>query len=113
MFGVLVRHLLAERELLHVIMSESVFDPVLRQAGREINKARREAVAEALLAHRAEIGHPKPELAVNVAHSTIMAVIRIRMIYGPSSDLQGGYSDKLLFREVTKALTAYLKSGAE
>jgi AcrR family transcriptional regulator len=111
LLGLLARHLLSEPKLFNVFMMQAVFDSVLREGGERLNSRRRDAITAALLVHRAEIGHPEPELAVQVAFSMCMAVMRGRLIYGEAAELQGRFDDEVLVRELTVALAAYLRDG--
>jgi AcrR family transcriptional regulator len=106
---VLIRNVVAERELSRAFMTMSVFDPVLRAKGELVNRERREALAEVLLAHRDEIGHPDPILAIDVAYGIYAAVVRGRLIFGEEHELYYGISNVTLYGELKRALTLYLK----
>ena len=108
-FGVLIRNVTGERELSRAFMSMSVFDPVLRAKGEIVNRERRNALAEALLAFRDEIGHADPRLAIDVAYGIYAAVVRGRLVFGEDHELHYGISNSTLYGELIKALTLYLK----
>ena len=107
--AVLIRNVMGERELSRAFMSLSVTDPVLRARGELVNRQRREAFAEIIMRHSAEIGHPNPELAVNVSYGMYAAVIRGRLVFGQEHELYYGIDSAILYRELKLALTLYLK----
>ena len=47
---------------------------IARARGERVNRERREVFSSILLAHRDEIGHPDPALAVDVAYTMYAAV---------------------------------------
>jgi AcrR family transcriptional regulator len=110
-FGVLIRKVTGERELSRAFMSLSVFDPVLRAKGEAVNRERREALAEALLNFREEIGHPDPRLAIDVAYGIYAAVVRGRLVFGEHHELLYGIDNATLYSELITALTLYLKGA--
>jgi AcrR family transcriptional regulator len=110
---VLVDHLLAEPELFRAFIVEAVFDPVVRAQGERISGRRREFVTGALLAHRDEISHPDPELAVRWFYTICMAVLRERMTFGPASELAGAFSDEIMVRELSRTMAVYLTDRGE
>ena len=111
-FTLLCRHFLSERELFSAFMMRGVFDPGLRQGGENANLVRRQAVAAALLPHRAQIGQPDPELALDMAYTTCLAVIRGRLIWGAADEIRGPFTDEVLVGELARVLIAYLRGDA-
>jgi hypothetical protein len=108
---VLIRNVVSERELSRAFMAMSVFDPVLRARGESVNRQRRAVLTEVLIAHRDEIGHPDPVLAIDVAYGMYAAVLRGRLVFGEEHELYYGISNATLYEELKKALTLYLKGG--
>jgi AcrR family transcriptional regulator len=106
---VLIRNVVGERELSRAFMSLSVTDPVMRARGELVNRQRRETWAEVLLAHKEEIGHPDPELAINVAYGMYAAVIRGRLVFGSEHELYYGIDSPTLYGQLKRALTLYLR----
>jgi AcrR family transcriptional regulator len=106
---VLIRNVVGARELSRGFMSLSVADPVLRARGEAVNRQRRETLSEILLAHEDEIGHPNPELAIDIAYGMYAAVIRGRLMFGQEHELYNGIDSATLYRELKKALTLYLR----
>jgi AcrR family transcriptional regulator len=112
-FGVLVRHVLSEREVFRAFMMLSVFDPVMRQKGEQINWERKRAIAELLESHREEIGHPKPDLAIDAAYAIYSSTMRGRLVYyGSASAMQFGVTDKVLFEDLKRSLALFLRGLA-
>jgi len=105
---ILAGHVAAKRELSRAFMMMSVFDPVMRAAGERVNKERREVFASILLAHRKEIGHPDPVLAIEMAYGMYAAVVRGTLVFGQQHELYYDLSDQTIVREVKRALTLYL-----
>jgi AcrR family transcriptional regulator len=108
---VLIRNVMGERELSRGFMTLSVTDLVLRTRGEVVNRQRRETLTGILMAHSDEIGHPDPELAVNIAYGMYAAVIRGRLVFGLEHELYYGIDSPTLYRELKRALTLYLKGG--
>lgn len=104
----LVEHVLGERELSRAFMTSSVFDPVLRARGERVNRERRQVFTSVLLAHRDEIGHDNPELAIDVAYGMYAAVVRGALVFGPQHELYYDIADQTIIRELKQALTLYL-----
>jgi AcrR family transcriptional regulator len=105
----LVRHVTGKRELSRAFMMSSVFDPVMRDRGERVNTERREVFISMLLAHRSEIGHPDPELAINVAYGIYAAVVRGTLVFGQQHELYYDVTDQTVVQELKRALTLYLR----
>ncbi len=106
---VLIRNVTGESELSRAFLSMSVFDSVLRARGELVSLERREALTEVLLAHRDEIGHADPVLAIDVAYGMYAAVVRGRLIFGLEHELQYGITNQTIYGELKQALTLYLR----
>lgn len=106
---VLVRNVTSEWELSRGFMMMSVFDPVLKARGEMVNRDRRNAFKEVLMRHTAEIGHPDPELAIDVAYGMYAAVIRGRLIFGVEHELYYDMDNETLYKELKTALILYLR----
>lgn len=109
----LFAHVTGEHELSRAFMASSVFDPVLRARGERVNRERREVFASILLAHSDEIGHSDPALAVGVAYTMYAAVVRGALVFGPQHELYYEISNRTVMRELTKALTLYLRGDRQ
>ena len=76
--------------------------------GADISRANARIFARALLAHRDEMRHPDPELAVDVAWRMIYCTIARRITHGTRFESTRPLSDERLVRELTRAALAYL-----
>jgi AcrR family transcriptional regulator len=109
-FGILIDHVLAERELSRAFMMLSAFDPVMREKGEQINESRRRALAAVLQAHRDEIRHPDPDQAIDMAYAMYGSVLHGRLVYfGASSVLHFGVSDEAIFAQLKRSIAAFLR----
>lgn len=106
---ILVKHVVGERELSRSFMMSSVFDPVIRERGEQVNRERRRTMVEVLLRHREEIGHVDPALAINIAYGMYLAVVRGILLFGDEHELYCDVSGNTVFRELKRALTLYLR----
>lgn len=105
----LIEHVTGNRELSRAFMMSSVFDPVMRARGERVNRERREVFSALLLAHRAEIGHSDPALAIDVAYGMYAAVVRGTLVFGQQHELYYGMTNQTVVRELKRALTLYLR----
>jgi AcrR family transcriptional regulator len=108
-FEVLIRNVTGERELSRAFMAMSVFDPVMRARGELVNRQRREALTQVLLAYHDEIGHPDPVLAIDLAYGIYAAVVRGRLIFGLEHELYYGITNQTIYGELKRALALYLQ----
>jgi len=105
---VLCDYLLGEPELFRAFILQAVFDARVRAQGERANSQRRDRVVEAILANRAEIGHPDPELAARWVYTMCMAILRERMIFGEGAELSGAVSDATMVSQLTRTAISYL-----
>lgn len=109
-FGVLIDHVLAERELSRAFMMLSAFDPVMRGKGEQTNRARREALGAVLEKHRDEIKHADPDAAIGMAYAMYASVMHGRLVFfGSTNVLAFGVSDQAVFAEIKRSIAAFLK----
>jgi AcrR family transcriptional regulator len=112
-FGVLIRHVLSERQVFRAFMMLSVFDPHMRQKGDQFNLERKRAIVELLAPYRDEIGHSDPELAMDAAYAIYSSTMRGRLVYyGSANELQFGVTDEVLFGDLKQSLTMFLRGRA-
>ncbi len=110
-FGILIDNVLAERELSRAFMMLSAFDPAMRAKGEQINQARRQALDAVLEAHRDEIKHPDPDVAIGMAYAMYASVMHGRLVFfGPTNVLHFGVSDQAVFAELKRSIAAFLKA---
>lgn len=108
----LVRHVTGKRELSRAFMMSSVFDPVMRARGELVNTERRAVFVSMLLAHRGEIGHPNPALAIDVAYGIYAAVVRGALVFGQEHELYDDMTNQTVVEELKRALILYLRGEA-
>jgi len=94
--------------LLRAFMRLGAVDEVVSERGSTSSKDLARRFKEKLLAHRAELAHPHPEIAVDVAYRMAYCTFARRVMDGPAyeSDLVVSWGD--LVAEVGAACTAYL-----
>ena len=61
-----------------------------------------------MLAHRNDIGHPNPELAVDITFRMIYCTIARRITHGPVFETEREVSDEELVGELARAAADYL-----
>jgi AcrR family transcriptional regulator len=110
-FDTLIKHVTGERELSRAFMMMSVFDPVMRAKGQQINLERRDALTRVLITRREEIGHPDPFLAINIAYGMYAGVLRGTLVFGIQHELFEGIKNEVIFDELKQALSLYLRGS--
>ena len=91
----------------------SLHDPDLRERLSEIRKGLSRGLTALLLARRAEIGHPDPELAVAFALEQLGSLLRTRHNSTDMMSLFATRSDEEFVREALRAAGAYLMTDRE
>ena len=100
--------MLANGDVLGVFMRQAPMNSEILSRGADISRANARVFARALLAHRDEMRHPDPELAVDVAWRMIYCTIARRITHGPRFESTRPLSDERLVRELTRAALDYL-----
>ena len=101
----------SERALLRAFMLRGPVDPHIAGPGSKSSQAVGRAFKAAVLRHRDEIGHPKPELACDIAYRMAYDVLARNVMYGPTfeSDTERTWAE--LVDELISASVAYLRFG--
>jgi AcrR family transcriptional regulator len=100
--------MLANGDVLGVFMRQAPRNSEILTRAAEISSANARIFARALLAHREDMRHPDPELAVDVAWRMIYCTIARRITHGPRFESTRPLSDQRLVRELTRATLDYL-----
>jgi AcrR family transcriptional regulator len=111
-FSILIEHLMKELGLIRAFMMFAAFDPVMSREGYRMNLERRAAVAEVLAEHRAEIGHPDAEAAIQQAYAMYL-LAKHGMLVPPrtTSGLRYGVSDELTLTQVKLWIAHFLRGS--
>ena len=113
-FGILIRHVLSERELFRAFMMLSVFDDLMGQKGEQANWERKRAITDLLEPHFREIGHPDPQLAIDSTYAIYSNTMRGRLVYYGSADAeQFGVTEEVLFEDLKHSLALFLRGSTE
>jgi AcrR family transcriptional regulator len=111
-FGILIEDVMNERGLHRAFMMLSAFDPMLRHKGEQIHLEHRHAVAAVLAAHRAEIAHPDPDMAIYQAFAMFLSVMHGRLVFFTRScDLRVGVSDEIIFAQLKAWISSFLRGN--
>lgn len=100
--------MLAHGDILRVFMRQAPMNPEIWQRGAEKSQDNAQAFRKAILAHREDLSHPDPDLAVDVAWRMIYCTIARRITHGPKFESARAVSDKRLIRELARAVADYL-----
>lgn len=113
-FGILIEHVLRERQLARAFMLLAAFDSVIRERVKELNIERRNAVFELLVLHKAEIPHPDPDVAIHQAYHIYLSCIQGRLVFfAPNNIPHIGISDEFIFAQLKVAITNFLRRTAD
>src|SRR5690349_12119488 len=86
-------------------------DMVMEERGRQSINVGMRVFRSVISPHRAEIGHPDPELAIDTAFYMIIGIF-MRRVRSPITDLSFDHIDwDVLESEVMLAITLYLKAS--
>jgi len=84
-------------------------DPALRERYAEIQSELHEGLIALLLARRAEIGHPDPELAIGFVLEQLGSMLRTRLDELTLPTRLANASDETFVRETLRSACAYLR----
>jgi AcrR family transcriptional regulator len=101
-----------ERALLRAFMLRAAADKNIARPGSEASRQLGRRFRSAVLAHSDEIGHPEPELAVDIAYRMVYDVLARHVMYGPTFESATAHPWDELVDELITASVAYLRFGA-
>ena len=105
--------MLRNESILRVFMQRGPVDPeILRRGGARSRELAR-IFESTMLEHRANITHPDPELAVDVAYRFVYSAIARRITHGSTFESDRDLSDDQLVRELARAAADYLLGSAQ
>jgi AcrR family transcriptional regulator len=93
---------------LRVFMRQAAVNPEIWERGSEKSQATADVFRHALLEHPEDIGHPDPELAIDVAFRMMYCTIARRITHGPRFESGRELSDDALVTELARAIADYL-----
>lgn len=99
------------RESLTFFVLFKAADEQLKMQGVAANHGYAEAFRMVVMHHKAEIVHPKPAQAVDVAFRMMFAVLIQTVMFEPRELTGRPMADKTLAEQVAKAITVYLTSA--
>ena len=105
--------MLAHGGVLRVFMRQAPLNAEIWQRGAEKSQSNARAFEEAMLAHRDDISHPDPELAVDIAFRMIYCTIARRITHGPVFETERKVSDEQLVSELARATADYLTRSVQ
>ncbi|HLH67356.1 MAG TPA: TetR/AcrR family transcriptional regulator [Solirubrobacteraceae bacterium] len=100
--------MLSHADILRVFMRQAPMNPDIWRRGAEKSQESYEAFRRAILSHRGDLGHPEPELAIDVAWRMLYCTIARRITHGPRFESARAVSDRRLVREIARAIADYL-----
>ncbi|MFZ0091823.1 MAG: TetR/AcrR family transcriptional regulator [Solirubrobacteraceae bacterium] len=95
-------------EILRVFMRVAPMNPDIWQRGAEKSQATAKTFERAILEHRGDLGHPDPDLAIDVVFRMVYNTIARRITHGPKFESTRPLGDKRLVRELARASADYL-----
>lgn len=104
----LAEEMLDHGDTLRVFMREAPRHEEFWNRGAEKSQATAKAFEAAILQRQADLHHPDPALAVDVAFRMIYCSIARRITHGPKFESRRPLSDRKLVRELARAVADYL-----
>lgn len=103
--------MLSESATLRVFMQRAASDDVIWQRGAERSHVLAGVFETALLAHRDQLAHPDPEVAIDVAYRFVYCTLARRITHGPRFESDHDLADERLVTELAAAAADYLLSA--
>jgi len=96
------------RRLIAAFLVSAIQDPVIREGGLRFRRRVEERIRALLLPRQAEMNHPEPALAIDVAIQTAFAVMNQHVLLGEAEADGRPVSDDDLRRELTRMVLRYV-----
>ncbi len=98
-----------QRGLRMEIVRRNGLDPAFRKRSVDIAAFTARSLGALLSARASELAHPDPQLAAEVCHRILFAVLDQHAIFGDGGPVGMSLDDEALSRELTAALVGYLR----
>jgi AcrR family transcriptional regulator len=96
------------RRLIAAFLVSAIQDPVIREGGLRFRRRVEERIRALLLPRRAEMRHPDPALAIDLAVQTAFALMNQHVLIEKTHTAAGPVSDDELRRELTRMVLGYM-----
>ncbi len=106
--GGMVRLMLRNKDFLGVFMRQAPVDPEIRERGAIASHRVAKAFCEPLRSHKADIRHPDPELAIDIAYRFVYCTAARRLTHGPTFESPYEVPDDEFAQELARAAADYL-----
>jgi AcrR family transcriptional regulator len=100
--------MLTNAPMLRVFMRQAAVNAVLWERGAESSHETARLFQAAFAQHRDVLGHPDPDLAVDIAYRMVYCTISRRITHGPRFESGREVSDAELVDELARAVSDYL-----
>ncbi len=104
----MARQTLAHGDVLRVFMRQAPLEPWIMERAAVKSQATCAVFTHAILAHRDQIRHEDPELAVDVAWRMVYNTTARRITHGPSFESRRSLSEEQLVQELARVVADYL-----
>ena len=111
LFSLRARVILRDAPLLHAFVVQGALGPTFQEESRRFFASCKTTLSRVMLFHKADMGHPDPELAAEVVCRTWLALMEQLVLYGDNPfDTPTRSSDaRVLVAEFCRATAAYLR----
>lgn len=104
----LAGQMLTHESDLRVFMRQAAVNPDIWRRAAEKSQATAEVFRRAVLEHPADVSHPDPDLAIDVAFRMMDCTVARRLTHGPAFESAREVSDDVLVAELARAIADYL-----
>jgi len=98
----------ARHHLITAFLYRGIQDPDFRRDALRFRRRVSESLGALLLARRAELAHPQPELAIDLGVQAALALMLQDAVYGETRAAGRALGRSALVRELTRSFLAYL-----